>query len=163
MGFDSFLDVRNKGKCWVKINSMFWAKWRGRMFPSTKIMQENIGTCYSIAKFFLTLRDHMDCSMQSLTISWSLHQFMSIALVMLSNHLIVCDPLLLLPSIFLSIRVFSNESAVHIRWPKYWSFLPKNIQGWFPVRLTVLTSSLSKGLSRVLSNTTVQKHQFFGA
>ena len=163
MGFDSFLDVRNKGKCWVKINSRFWAKWRGRTFPSTKTMQENIGTCYSIAKFFLTLRNHMDCSMQALTISWSLPKFMSIALVMPSNHLIVCDPLLLLPSIFLNIRVFSNESAVHIRWPKYWSFLPKNIQGWFPVRLTVLTSSLSKGLSRVLSNTTVQKHQFFGA
>ena len=57
-----------------------------------------------------------------LVISWSLPKFMSIELVMPSNHLILCHPLLLLPSIFPSIRVFSNESALHIRWPKYWSF-----------------------------------------
>ena len=58
----------------------------------------------------------------SLTISQSLLKFMSIALVMLSSHLILWCPFLLLPSIFPSIRVFSNELAVHIRWPKYWSF-----------------------------------------
>ena len=58
----------------------------------------------------------------SFTISWSLLNLMSIELVMPSNHLILCLPLLLLPSIFPSIRVFSNESALHIRWPKYWSF-----------------------------------------
>ena len=58
----------------------------------------------------------------SFTISKSLFKFMSIELVMLSNHLILCHLLLLLPSIFPSIRVFSNESALHIRWPKYWSF-----------------------------------------
>ena len=58
----------------------------------------------------------------SLTISQSLSKFMSILLVMSSNHLILCHPLLLLPSIFPSIRVFSNESALAIRWPKYWSF-----------------------------------------
>ena len=57
----------------------------------------------------------------SFTISWSLLKFLSVELVMLSNHLILCHPLLL-PSIFSSIRVFSNESALHIRWPKYWSF-----------------------------------------
>ena len=57
-----------------------------------------------------------------LTISWSLPKFMSIELVIPSNHLILCHPLLLLPSIFLSIRVFSNESALRIRWPKCWSF-----------------------------------------
>jgi len=54
--------------------------------------------------------------------SWSLLKFMSIELVMSSNHLILCPPLLLLPSIFLSIRIFSNKSVLHIRWPKYWSF-----------------------------------------
>ena len=59
---------------------------------------------------------------QSFTISWSLLKLMSIESVMPSNHLILCHPLLLLPSIFPSIRVFSNESALHIRWPKYWSF-----------------------------------------
>ena len=58
----------------------------------------------------------------SFMVSRSLLKFMSIESVMLSNHLIICLPLLLLPSIFPSIRVFSNESALHIRWPKYWSF-----------------------------------------
>ena len=58
----------------------------------------------------------------SSTISWNLLRFMSIESVMLSNHLILCHPLLLLPSIFPNIMVFSNESALRIRWPKYWSF-----------------------------------------
>ena len=58
----------------------------------------------------------------SFTISWSLLKLMSIESMVPSNHLILCHPLLLLPSIFLSIRVFSNESPLHIRWPKYWSF-----------------------------------------
>ena len=58
----------------------------------------------------------------SLTISWSLPKFTSIELVVPSNHLILCHPLLFLPSIFPSIRVFSNESALHIKWPKYWGF-----------------------------------------
>ena len=74
---------------------------------------------------------------------------------MLYNHLILCRPLLLLPSVFPSIGVFSNASALHIRWPKYWSFsfsiiLPMNIQGWFPLGLTGLISLLSKGLSKSL-------------
>ena len=58
----------------------------------------------------------------SFTVFWSSFRFMSIESIMLSNDLILCLPLLLLPSIFLSIRVFSNELALHIRWPKYWSF-----------------------------------------
>ena len=58
----------------------------------------------------------------SITNSWSIPKLMSIELVMPSNHLILCRPLLLPPSIFPSIRVFSNESALHFRWPKYWSF-----------------------------------------
>ena len=58
----------------------------------------------------------------SFTISWSLLKLMSIELVIPSNHLILCRPLLLLPSIFPSIKVFSNESGSHFRWPKYWSF-----------------------------------------
>ena len=58
----------------------------------------------------------------STTNSWSLLKLMSIESVMSSNHLFLCHPLLLLPSIFPSIRVFSNESVLHIRWPKYWSF-----------------------------------------
>ena len=90
---------------------------------------------------------------------------MSIELVRPSNHLIFCHPLLLRPSIFSSIRVFSNELALRIRRPKYWSFrsvLPMNIQGWFPLGLNGLISLLSKGNSRIFSSTTVRKHQFFG-
>ena len=96
----------------------------------------------------------------------SLLKFMSIELVMPSNHLILCHPLLLLPSILPSIRVFSNESVLCIRWPKYWNFSfpasvrPKNIMDWFPLGLTRLISLQCKGLSKVFSNTTVQKHQF---
>ena len=62
------------------------------------------------------------CQALSITNSWNLLKLMSIESVMPSNHLILCCPLLLLPSIFPSIRVFSNESLLHIRWPKYWSF-----------------------------------------
>ena len=71
------------------------------------------------------LCDSMNCSTQaslSFTISWSLLKLMSIELVMPSNNLIFCHPPLLLPSIFPSIRVFSNKSVLHIRWPRYWSF-----------------------------------------
>ena len=76
--------------------------------------------------------------------------------------------LLLLSSIFPCIRLFSNKSALHIRRPKYWSFSLSispfmNIQDWFPSGMTDLISLQSKGLSRVFSNTTVQKHQFFNA
>ena len=99
----------------------------------------------------------------SITNSRSLPKLMSIELVMPSNHLILCHPLLLLPSTFSNIRVFSNKSALRIRWPKYWSFSFKtlNIQDWFPLGWTGWISLQSKGLSRVFSNTTVQKHQFF--
>ena len=72
-----------------------------------------------------TLRDPMDCACQaslSITNSWSLLKHMAIDSVMPSNHLILCRSLLLPPSIFLSIKAFSNESVLHIRWPKYWSF-----------------------------------------
>ena len=106
----------------------------------------------------------------SLTIinSRSLPKLMSIESVMPSNNLILCHPLLLLPSIFPSIRVFSNESVLCIGWPKYWTFSfsisPSNeYSGLISFRLTGRISLLSKGLSRVFSITTVQKHQFFGA
>ena len=101
----------------------------------------------------------------SYTISWSLHKFMSIELVMLSNHLIFCCSLLLLPSIFPSIRVFSNGSALHIRWPKHWRFSisPFNkYSGLISLGLTGLISLQPKELSRVFSSSTTQIHQFFG-
>ena len=104
----------------------------------------------------------------SITNSQSLLKLMSIELVMPSNHLILCRPLLLLPSIFPSIRVFSNESALCIRWPKYWSFSfiisPSNeYSELISFRIDCLIFLQPKGLSRVFSNTTVQKHQFFSA
>ena len=102
----------------------------------------------------------------SITNSQSSPKPKSIELVMPSNHLILCRPFLLLPSIFPSIRVFSNESVLCIRWPKFRAsalVLPVNIQDWFPLGLTGLISLQSKGLSRVFSNTAVQKHQFFSA
>ena len=104
----------------------------------------------------------------SITNSQRLPKLMSTKSVMPSNHLILCCPLLLLPSMFPSIRVFSKEPALRIRWPKYWSFsftsvLPMNTQGWSPLAWTGWISLQSKGLSRVFSNTTVQKHQFFDA
>ena len=108
----------------------------------------------------------------SFTISWSLHKLMSIELTMPSNHLVLCRPLLL-PLIFPSIRVFSNELAFHTRWPKYWSFSfsisPSNeYSGLISLGLAGLISLQSKRLSRVFSNSLlrrrlllmVQKHQF---
>ena len=81
--------------------------------------------CCSLTRSCPTLCDPWTAALQaslSFTISWSLLKLMSIESVMSFNHLILCHPLLLLPSIFLSIRVFSNESALCIRWPRYWSF-----------------------------------------
>ena len=106
----------------------------------------------------------------SLTINnpQTLPKLMSIESVMPSNHLILCHPLLLLPSIFPNIRVFSNESVLCIRWPKYWSFrynisLSSEHSGLISLGWTGWISLQSKGLSRVFSNTPVQKHQFFSA
>ena len=152
----------------------------------------------------------------SITNSRSSLRLTSIESAMPSSYLILCRPLLLLPPTFPSIRVFSNESTLHMRWPKYWSFsfsiipffislrkvsvvpfsshlqsfpaskpfqmsqffasggqnigvsasasvLPMTIQDWSPLGLTGWISLQSKGLSRVFSNTTVQKHQFFSA
>ena len=81
--------------------------------------------CCSVAKSCLTLCDPVDCSTPGLPVHHqfqSLLKLMSIESVMPSNHLILCHPLLLLPLVFPSIRVFSNELALCIRWPKYWSF-----------------------------------------
>ena len=112
------------------------------------------------------LRPHGQASL-SITNSQSLPKLMSIQSVMPSNHLILSRPLLFLPSVFPSIRVFSSESVLHIRWPKCWSFSfsisPYNEYSvLISFRMDWLDLLQSKGLSRVFSNTTVQKHQFFG-
>ena len=104
-----------------------------------------------------------------ITNPWSLLKLMSIKSVMPSNHLILCRPLFFPPSISPSIRVIPNESVLHIRWPKYWSFSfsisPSNeYSGLSSFRIWLVGSPLqSKGLSKVFSNTTVLKHQLFGA
>ena len=101
----------------------------------------------------------------SFTNSRSWLKLVSIKSVMPFNYLILCHPLLRSPSIFPSIRVFANESVLCIRWPKYCSFsfsiLPMNTQDWSALGWTCWISLQSKGLSRVFSNSTVEKHQFF--
>ena len=104
----------------------------------------------------------------SITNSQSSLRVTSIESVIPSSHHILCCPLLLLPPIPPSIRVFSNESTLHIMWAKYWSFSfsispSKNTQDWSPLEWTGWISLQSRGLSRVFSNTTLQKHQFFSA
>ena len=126
----------------------------------------------SVAQLRLTLCNPMGytaCQASlSITNSWSLLKLMSITLVMPSNHLILCCPIPLPPSIFPSIGVFSNESVLCIRWPKYWSFSfsisPSNeYSGLIAFRMDSLDLLAVQGNSRVFSNTIVQKHQFFGA
>ena len=102
-----------------------------------------------------------------ITNSRSSPKLMSIKSVMSPSHLTLCR-LLLLPAISPSIRIFSSESTLRMRWPKYWSFslsiIPsKEHPGLISFRMEGWISLQSKGLSRVFSNTTVQKHQFFGA
>ena len=114
----------------------------------------------------------MDCSTPDLPVhhqlpSWNLLKLLFIESVMPSNHLILCRPPLLPPSVFPSIRVFSNEPVLCIRWPKYWSFSfsisPCNEHpGLISFRMDWLDLLAVQG-TRVFSNTTVQKHQFFGA
>ena len=116
-----------------------------------------------------SLRPHgLQHASLSLTISWSLPKFMSIALVIPSSHLILWHPLLLLPSIFPSIRDFpmsqlftSDDQNTGISASA--SVLPVNMQGWSPLRVTGLNFLLSKGFSGDFSSTTVQRLQFFGA
>ena len=116
------------------------------------------------------LCDPMGCSMPgslSFTISQSLLKLTSVESMIPPNHLMLCH-LLLLPSIFPSIKVFSNESALHICGriigvSALASVLPMNIQDWYPLGLTGWISLQSKGISRVFSSTTVWKHQFFSA
>ena len=125
--------------------------------------------CCSVAKSCPTLCDLMDSSTPGFPVLHYLPEFAQIHVHWVSDAIQPSHPLLP-PSppafIFPNIRLFSNELALHIRRPKYWSFssasvLPMNIQGWFPLGVTSLISLLSKGLSRVFSSTTIRKHQFF--
>ena len=97
--------------------------WFG-LFFLTFTMAFQFSSIQSLSRVWLLVTPWIAARLASLPItsSWSLPKHMSIESVMPSNHLILCRPLLLLPSIFPSVKVFSNESALHIRWPKYWSF-----------------------------------------
>ena len=124
-----------------------------------------LGCCCSAAQSCRTLWEPMDCSTSGSPVLHYLHylsllKLMSMMSVMLSNLLNLCCLHLLFPSIFPSIRVFSNESVLRIRGQGIVasaSVLSVNIQGWFPLGLTGWISSQSKGLSRVFSNTTVRR------
>ena len=119
----------------------------------------------------LTLCDHINHSTSGHRIHHQLPEFTQnhvIESVMPSSHLILCHPLLLLPAIPPSIRVFASESTLHMRWPKYWSFrfsiIPsKEHPGLISFRMDWLDLLAVQGTLRSLSNTTVQKHQLFGA
>ena len=125
----------------------------------------------SVVQLCLTLCDPMDCSTPGLPVHHQLLKFTQTHVnwvsdaIKPSHALSSPSP----PALHTSQhRVFSNESALRIRWPKYWvsasaSVFPMNMQDWFPLGLTGWISLQSKELSRVFSNTTVQKHQFFGA
>ena len=123
----------------------------------------------SVAKACPTLCDCTDCSTPGLPVHHQLPERTQTHVHWVSDAIQPSHPLLSpSPSIFPSIRVFSNKSVLHIRWPKYWSFSfnisPSNeYSGLIPLGWTGWISLQSKGLSRVFSNTTVQKHQFFDA
>ena len=151
------------------LRTLFWRgrgeiKTHGSFCNNTRSVQ--FSSVQSLSRVWLLVTPWTAARQASLSItnSWRLLKIMSIESVMPFNHLILCRPLLLPLSIFPSMRDFSNESALHIRWPKYWvststSVLPMNTQDWSS-GWTVWISLQSKGLSRVFSSTTVQKHQF---
>ena len=108
-----------------------------------KLWMNTFSSVQSLCHVWLFVTPWIAARQASLSITNSLSslKLMYMKSVMPSSHLILCRPLLFLPSIFTSIRIFSHESALCIRWPKYWSFsfsiLPMNIQDWFPLGLTV--------------------------
>ena len=124
--------------------------------------------CCSVAKSCLFLTPRIAACQASLylTLFWSLLKFMSIVSVILSNHLILYHPLLLLPSIFLNMRVFSSESALHIRWPKFWNFsfsigLSSEYSGPVSFRIDWFDLLAVQGTLKSLPHPTVWSHQFF--
>ena len=149
--------------CW------FFAIWMWFQLETLVQGLANYSSVQSLSRVWLFAAPWTAAHQASLSITnfQSLLRLMSTELVVPSNHLILCCSLLLPPSIFPRLRVFSSESALHSRWPKYWSFSfsisPSNeYSGPISFRTDWL-NILSKGFSRVFSNTTVQKNQFFSA
>ena len=150
-----------------------YSRWNGNRCGSQKRFLTEVNNDQSVqslshVQLFATPWTAAHQASLSITNSRSLLKLMSIESVMPSNRLILCQPLLLPPSIFPSIRVFSNELVLasdgqSIGVSASASVLPMNIQDWFPLGWTGWISLQSKGLSRVFCTTTVQMHQFFGA
>ena len=136
-----------------------------------EVIRYRFSSVQSLSHFqvFVTPRTAAHQASLSITNSQSLLKLMSTESVMPSSHLVLCCHLLLSPTIFPSIRVFSNESVLSIRhWPNYWSFSfsispSSEYSGLISFSMNWWDSLLSKGLLRISSNTTVQKHQFFSA
>ena len=131
-------------------------------------MLSQFSSVRSVIQSCLNLCDPMDCSMPGLPVLHHLLELAQTHVHWVNDAVQPSHPLLplFLPSVFPSIRVFSNELALPIRWPKYWSFSfsissSDKYSGLTSFRLTGLISLQPRGLSRVFSNTTVQKHQFF--
>ena len=128
------------------------------LYPSVQLL--------SHVQLFVTPRTAAHQASLSITNSWRLLKLMSIESVMPSNHLILCLPLLLLPSVFHSIRIFSSESVLHIRWPKYWSFsisLSNEYSGLIFFRMDWLDLLAVQGTLKSLLQHHIQRHQLFGA
>ena len=152
----------SRGSSWLRDwTHVSYVSCIGRFYPSWHLGSPQVSSVQSLSRIrhFVTLWTAARQASLSIANYWSLLSLMSIESVMPSNHLILCRSLLLLPSIFLSIRVFSNEPVLRIRWPKYWSFSfnisPSNeCSRLIPLGWTGLISWQSKGLSRVL----LQRH-----
>ena len=145
-----------------KSSCLWWKPTRKKcsLWPSLLLASVQLLNC---VRLFATPWIAAHQASLSITNSWSSLRLTSIKSVMPSSHLILCHSLLLLPPIPPSIRVFSNESTLRMRWPEYWSFsFSISPSKEHPGLISFKISLQSKGLSRVFSNTTVQKHQFFG-
>ena len=162
-----FLTVVTPGCCERIVLKQVISCLQKRWQPSNPVLKVQFSSVQSLShvRLFATPRTAACQASLSITNSWSLPKLMSIESVMPSNHLILCCPLLLLPTIFPSITVFflmswffgSGGQSIGASA----SVLPMDIQGWFPLGLTALISLLSKGLSGVFSSTTIRKHHFF--
>ena len=130
------------------------------------LLQTQTVVLQSLCRVQLSVTPWTAACQASLELSWSLLKLMSLESVMPSNHLILCCPFLLLPSIFPSIRVFYNASALHIRGPNYWRFsfsinTFKEYSGLISFRIDRFDHLAVQGTLKIFSNTTVQKYQFF--
>ena len=162
--------LNHKSNIYTFLIPLLWINWPLNTWIYFKTFLSCFSSVQSLSRIRLFATPWIAARQASLSItnSQSLSKPMSIELVMPSNHLILYFPLLLLPSIFPSIRVFSNESALRIRWPKYWRFSfnisPSNDHpGLLSFRMDWLDLLAVQGTLKSLLQTTVQRHQFFSA